>query len=521
MVRDGKVRQYQAVRRDQEKTALIASRERDSNLMRVEYGKGSVYRTNLLVKLISVLANKMATLDPFGVGIEMEAGKPGWCDSLNGLPGLFGSSVCETLELIRLCRILLIALDKIQSSQAAPINIYQELQDLIVLVNDQIGKHQKANASDRSLDFWRATHSARERYLNQTRLGINGKEAVVKIEMIKEYIRSCQTFLESIFEDSKIVELSKGGVPYTYFINKISGTESGISGEHKFDLDSMKPGQITQVPVCLFLEGPTHYVRAFPEKARQVYSDVYKSGLYDGNLSTFKVCDTLKDQSFELGRIMAYSSGWIENESIYTHMQYKWLLELLRAGLYEEFFKEVRTAFPPFLDPHQYERSILENCSFIASSANPDWNIHGRGFQPRFCGVTAEFLNIWLMMGIGKKPFRINQEKELEFHLEPILPEWLFTEEMGLIRYRGKTQDWEDLTIPKNSYSLNILETTLLIYHNPSRLPTYGEGGATIEHITLHTWSGETHQIEGKVVPEPFSCEIREKKIKRIEVELV
>jgi len=36
------------------------------------------------------------------MGIEMEAGKPGWYDALNGLPGLFGSSVGETAELIRL-----------------------------------------------------------------------------------------------------------------------------------------------------------------------------------------------------------------------------------------------------------------------------------------------------------------------------------------------------------------------------------------------------------------------------------
>ncbi|MFS8213443.1 hypothetical protein [Paenibacillus polymyxa] len=34
-------------------------------------------------------AIKLSTLDPEGLGIEMEAGKPGWNDSMNGLPGLF------------------------------------------------------------------------------------------------------------------------------------------------------------------------------------------------------------------------------------------------------------------------------------------------------------------------------------------------------------------------------------------------------------------------------------------------
>ena len=32
------------------------------------------------------------TLDPMGLGIEMEAGKPGWNDAMNRLPGVLGSS---------------------------------------------------------------------------------------------------------------------------------------------------------------------------------------------------------------------------------------------------------------------------------------------------------------------------------------------------------------------------------------------------------------------------------------------
>ena len=40
-------------------------------------------------------------------GIEMEAGRPGWSDAMNGLPGLFGSSTCETAEALRLARWLL------------------------------------------------------------------------------------------------------------------------------------------------------------------------------------------------------------------------------------------------------------------------------------------------------------------------------------------------------------------------------------------------------------------------------
>lgn len=33
-----------------------------------------------------------------------------------------------------------------------------------------------------------------------------------------------------------------------------------------------------------------------------------------------------------------FTPGWLENESIWLHMEYKYLLELIRNGMYEEFF---------------------------------------------------------------------------------------------------------------------------------------------------------------------------------------
>ncbi len=45
---------------------------------------------------------KFSVLDPNGVGLEMEAGKPGWNDALNGLPGMLGSSSSELIDLVSL-----------------------------------------------------------------------------------------------------------------------------------------------------------------------------------------------------------------------------------------------------------------------------------------------------------------------------------------------------------------------------------------------------------------------------------
>ncbi len=57
--------------------------------------------------MLNIIAIKAASLDPFGIGLEMEAEKPGWCDALNGLPGLLGSSVNEAFELRRWAAFLL------------------------------------------------------------------------------------------------------------------------------------------------------------------------------------------------------------------------------------------------------------------------------------------------------------------------------------------------------------------------------------------------------------------------------
>ncbi len=110
----------------------------------------------------------------------------------------------------------------------------------------------------------------------------------------------------------------------------------------------------------------------------------------------------------EIGRLRAFTPGWLENEFDFLHMEYKYLLELLRAGLYEEFFEDFRNTLVAFQDPAGYGRSPLENSSFIVSSAHPDKSQHGRGFVARLTGATAEFLSMWNLMMVGQEPFFID-----------------------------------------------------------------------------------------------------------------
>ena len=50
----------------------------------------------------------------------------------------------------------------------------------------------------------------------------------------------------------------------------------------------------------------------------------------------------------DIGRARAFTPGWLENELIWLHMEYKYLLEVLRAGLYEHFFEDFKTSPDPF-----------------------------------------------------------------------------------------------------------------------------------------------------------------------------
>ena len=86
------------------------------------------------------------------------------------------------------------------------------------------------------------------------------------------------------------------------------------------------------------------------------------------------------------------------------------------------------TALVPYMDPAVYGRSVYENVSFIASSANPDPGIHGRGFCARLSGSTVEFLSMWHLMMFGAQPFRADADGMVCLDLKPFLPGRLIPE---------------------------------------------------------------------------------------------
>jgi hypothetical protein len=190
-----------------------------------------------------------------------------------------------------------------------------------------------------------------------------------------------------------------------------------------------------------------------PEDTHKLYHQVRGSDLFDPILKTYKLNTSLLDQPHSIGRARAFSRGWLENESVWPHMTLKYLLEVLKSGLYQEFFQEIQHCLPPFLDPDVYGRSPLENTSFIVSSVHPDTTRHGRGFVARLTGATAEFISIWFEIMTGGKPFFLDSQGKLGFSLEPKLPGWLFPED-GVLSFR-------------------LMGKILVRIHNPSRNNTW------------------------------------------------
>ncbi len=245
-----------------------------------------------------------------------------------------------------------------------------------------------------------------------------------------------------------------------------------------------------------FLEGAVKALRAQPSarEAARLHRRVRESALFDPALGRYKVNAPLASEPFEIGRARAFTPGWLENESIWLHMEYKYLLEMLRAGLYDEFFGDLRACLTPFQDPGRYGRSPLENCSFLASSAHLDPALHGAGFVARLSGSTAEFLSMWNLMTAGPRPFSA-REGHLFLALRPALPAWLF-DASGSFQFRF----------------LGRCEVTL-------RLEKARDlRGARARRAGLVLEDGRRVEMEGGILGEPYSRLVREGKVKSLQL---
>ncbi len=380
-------------------------------------------------KLVMLSVLKYANLDPYGCGLDMEAGKPGWYDALNGLPGLFGSSVSELYELQRLMDFIIPAL----KAHSGNIMVYAQWKAFFDALT-QLTQNNMAFllTSEDITPFWQSLNDLKENYRQQALSGFSGEKLAIGRAALANSLQNLRNVVKRGIEKAL---RTNNGFPPTYFyyeVTKFAKAQDGIL-----------PLNFLRHDMPLFLEGAVRYMKlAKPqEENKRLAKAVKESPLYDEKLRMYKVNAPLKGLTFEAGRTVAFTPGWLENESVWLHMEYKYLLALLQNGLYEEFEEAFNHCLIPLQDPEVYGRSPLENVSFIASSANPDPAYHGRGFVARLSGSTAEFVQMWQWMMIGKEPFSLNENGDLQFNPSPFIPESLMPEDGELVAtLLGKTE---------------------------------------------------------------------------------
>ncbi len=420
---DNGIRQYHAV-----EEGLEAKEGCENALLLCDNkGAGNVIRATLMEKLVMLSLTKFAALDAYGMGIDMEGGKPGWYDALNGLPGLIGSSVNELCELARNLTFTVDALKK----YGQDVSMLEEMAEFYEAVKTIAADCKEELLADgESMNFWNRVSEAKESYRAKVYDGVTGARVAVSANDLADTLAY---WLEVVNVGlTKGVKLA-GDVCPAYFYYEVTDCSE--------DEEGVMPLHFKQHMLPLFLEGAVRYMKLPIGEAnrKSLYDHVKASDLYDKKLSMYKVNASLKDTTFEAGRCCSFTPGWLENESIWLHMEYKYLLELIKGGLYKEYFEDFKNAAVPFLDPAVYGRSTFENSSFIASSANPDTRIHGRGFVARLSGSTAEFLQMWTLMMFGKTPFAMT-ENGLTVEFAPALPEYLIPED-GVVeaKFIGRT----------------------------------------------------------------------------------
>ncbi|MCL2389186.1 MAG: cellobiose phosphorylase [Elusimicrobia bacterium] len=475
---DGKIRRYTSVIKSDEKTALIKSRKVNPNVLRTNNGKGGVYKTSLASKFVTMIAVKAATLDPSGIGIEMESDKPGWYDSLNGLPGIFGSSVCETFELKRFAEYFKGVLAK---NKGEIVSVPQEVYDFVKGLNALL------KTSPAAFNYWDKSASLKEAYRSKVVMGISGAEKQISATELTEFLTFVIKKLNAGI--SKAVDVKTGLYNTYYQYEAVKYKPNGKKSAKGLPCVSVESFKGT--PLTLFLEGEVHYLKTEKDKSKveKHLALMKKSPLYDTVLKMYKVNTNLAKESVEVGRSRIFARGWLENESIWMHMEYKYLLELLRAGLYDEFFKEFKACAPCYQNPAVYGRNILENSSFISSSAFPDKRNHGRGFVARLSGSTAEFIEMWAFMTMGQKPFALNNGK-LCFELKPAIQGSLFDK--------------------NGEFSFKMFSHTNVKYINPNRKSTYA-AGMKVKKIEV-VWENKQKQVfEGGIISGADALKIRNK----------
>ena len=477
---NNEVRQYGAIN--------LAKAKKEAELYNYDLQKtywlkdkaGNTVHATLAAKILNLITIKFSTLDNKLIGVEMECEKPGWNDAMNGLPGLFASGVSETVELLRLVNFAIKYFPLLGNGE---ITLLAEQYKLLTGIEKLLKIKRDGYLDDFS--YWDAASSLREDFRASLHLSANGKTKSVPVRRALRIVRAFKTVLDEAIKKAR--EIGDGLLPAYLYYEVTDFTKTGHVNALGYETVHAKAFKLYSLPP--FLEANARALKLGPKyNKRSIISQIKKTDLYDKALGIYKTCADIDDEPFEIGRIHAFTKGWLERECNFLHMTYKYLYGLLKMGFTKEFYEEADKNFVYKMDPYIYGRSLSENSSFIVPTCNPDKSNHGRGFFARLTGANAEMMSIYLLIFFGQNLFSLS-DNELTFKLQPKISRKLFDENKKI--------------------KVRLFNQVNITYYNPSLL-NYDD-----QYRLVYKINGKTYdEIKGQLAKD-----IRDGKVTEIEVE--
>ncbi len=444
LLKDGRIRQYGAIDLNKLKTTC---EKRNINIKETDWLKdknGNIISVDLASKIVNLCLIKFSTLDSRQMGIEMECEKPGWNDAMNGLPGLFASSVGESIEVLRLIDFFI---EYASSYKNETITFLSEQYKLYQIIKNNL--HLLINNNISQFDYWNNVTSGREILRKNASINVKGTKRTIKISSVIALFKKMRKILLKGIKEAK--QIHDGIIP-SYIVYEVDNYEETGKINH-LGYKTVTPKSFKLVKIPLFLEASARAFKVGKSiTSKKDYYNIKKTDLYDKKLKIYKTCASLDDASFEIGRVHAFTKGWLERECDFLHMTYKHLLGLLKGGYYKEFYKEINNNLVYNLDPYIYGRSPIESSSFIVPTCNPDDKIHGQGFFARLTGANTEFLDMYNTMLFGQNLF-IYKDGLLTLNLDPKLDKSFFKDDGTL--------------------SFKLLNKVNVTYYNPNKINAY------------------------------------------------
>lgn len=509
LYKEDSIRHLISVGYSKDKDTVILNRDSDNYQVRTK--DGQIYYTTLLGKIFSLITLKLAAFSPSGLGIDMEGGRPGWCDSVNGLPSLFGSELPAQYRLFQVIKNLSKEINEWEEN--FELEVYEEIYQLYRSVLEAL---TLVKASRNTVEYWSIVNCSKEIYRSAVKETISGREIKITKKDLLNYLDEAVSWMEELFESA----FDDNGLPLTFMTHKPKEYDildsTNPKGYHCVDVKDFDYHKFAP-----FLEGAVFRMEYETDKDRclDLYNRVKNSPLYDNQLNLYKIATGLEHEPKEQGRTGGWPKGWFENESVFLHVQFKYLLQLLKSGLYDEFFEDIKSCFTVFRDPEEYGRSPFEHVSFIAPTAHERPSYWGRGSQARLTGTNAEVIHMFQIMSFGHRPFCLGKSG-LELNLRPILTSDMFTnveEKRVLTSLEGEEQE---LVIPQNCYAALFLGKTLVVYNNPQRETTFGDNSLKPHQYELHYSNRGKVILDNEIISGEYAEDVRKGLVTKIIVNL-